>query len=76
MNEKLKNLFEKYKNNPAFLTSEKINCVNQKSNSGETLLNLAVISQDKEDVLILLENWVNINAKGEDGFTAIQKCLH
>jgi len=72
MNTKLQNLFEKYKNTPAFLTSEEIISVNQKSNSDETILNLAIILQSKEDVIMLLENGAEINAKGEDGFTAIQ----
>ena len=72
MNTKLQNLFEKYKNTPAFLTSEEIISVNQKSNSDETILNLAIILQNKEDVIMLLENGAEINAKGEDGFTAIQ----
>jgi len=72
MNTKLQNLFEKYKNTPAFLTSEEIISVNQKWTTNEIILNLAIISQNKEDVIMLLENGAEINAKGEDGFTAIQ----
>ena len=36
------------------------------------MLNLAIISQNKEDVMMLLENGAEVNTKGEDGFTAIQ----
>lgn len=64
MNIKLQNLFEKYKQNPNFWFSEEIISINQRWTTNETMLNL--------DVMMLLENGAEINAKGEDGFTAIQ----
>ena len=44
---------------------------------GETLLNLAVNSQSKKDVILLIENGANVNQQGELNFTPIQNaCLH
>lgn len=43
---------------------------------GETLLNLAVNSQSKKDVILLIENGANVNQQGELNFTPIQNaCL-
>ena len=39
---------------------------------GETLLNLAVNSQNKKDVILLIENGANVNQQGELNFTPIQ----
>jgi putative ankyrin-repeat harboring protein len=38
----------------------------------ETLLNLAVINQDCEDVLLLIQNGADVNKQGEMGFTPVQ----
>lgn len=38
---------------------------------GETLLNLAVNSQSKKDVILLIENGANVNQQGELNFTPI-----
>jgi len=44
---------------------------------GETLLNLAVNSQSKEDVILLIKNGANVNQQGELNFTPIQNaCIH
>lgn len=44
---------------------------------GETLLNLAVNSQSKKDVILLIENGANVNQQGELNFTPIQNaCIH
>ena len=44
---------------------------------GETLLNLAVNSQSKKDVILLIENGANVNQQGELNFTPIQNaCLY
>lgn len=77
MSELLKKIFLKYQTNPSFLSSPHIASVHDLGSMGETLLNLAVNSQTKKDVILLLENGVNVNQQGELNFTPIQNaCLH
>ena len=77
MNNSLKNLFFKYQDFPSFLNHSPITSVHDLGSMGETLLNLAVNSQSKKDVILLIENGANINQQGELNFTPIQNaCLH
>ena len=77
MNKSLKNLFFKYQDFPSFLNHSPITSVHDLGSMGETLLNLAVNSQSKKDVILLIENGANVNQQGELNFTPIQNaCLH
>ena len=77
MNNSLKNLFLKYQDYPSFLNHSPITSVHDLGSMGETLLNLAVNSQSKKDVILLIENGANVNKQGELNFTPIQNaCLH
>jgi len=77
MNKSLKNLFFKYQDFPIFLNHSPITSVHDLGFMGETLLNLAVNSQSKKDVILLIENGANVNQQGELNFTPIQNaCLH
>lgn len=77
MNNSLKNLFFKYQDFPSFLNHSPITSVHDLGSMGETLLNLAVNSQSKKDVILLIENGANVNQQGELNFTPIQNaCLH
>lgn len=77
MNNSLKNLFFKYQDFPSFLNHSPITSVHDLGFMGETLLNLAVNSQSKKDVILLIENGANVNQQGELNFTPIQNaCLH
>lgn len=77
MNNSLKNLFLKYQDFPSFLNHSPITSVYDLGSMGETLLNLAVNSQSKKDVILLIENGANVNQQGELNFTPIQNaCLH
>ena len=54
-----------------------ITSVHDLGSMGETLLNLAVNSQSKKDVILLIENGANVNQQGELNFTPIQNaCLY
>lgn len=76
MNNFLKNLFL-YQDFPSFLNHSPITSVHDLGFMGETLLNLAVNSQSKKDVILLIENGANVNQQGELNFTPIQNaCLH
>ena len=71
MDEFLTKLFSKYQDFPSFLDCSPITSVHDLGTMGETLLNLAVNSQSKEDVILL------INQQGELNFTPIQNaCIH
>lgn len=77
MNNSLKNLFFKYQDFPSFLNHSPITSVHDLGFMGETLLNLAVNSQSKKDVILLIENGANVNQQGELNFTPIQNaCLY
>lgn len=77
MNDSLIKLFSKYQNYPSFFTYPPITSVHDLGSMGETLLNLAVNSQAKKDVLLLIENGANVNQPGELSFTPIQNaCLN
>ena len=77
MNNSLKNLFFKYQDFPSFLNHSPIISVHDLGFMGETLLNLAVNSQSKKDVILLIENGANVNQQGKLNFTPIQNaCLH
>ena len=77
MNNFLKNLFLKYQDYPSFLNHSPITSVHDLWFMGETLLNLAVNSQSKKDVILLIENGANVNQQGELNFTPIQNaCLY
>lgn len=76
MNDLLIGLFLKYQNNPSFFSSKPITSVHDLGSMGETLLNLAVNSQAKKDIILLIENGANVNQQGELNFTPIQNaCL-
>ena len=64
MNNSLKNLFFKYRDFPSFLNHSPITSVHDLGSMGETLLNLAVNSQSKKDVILLIENGANVNQQG------------
>ena len=72
MNQNLTNLFAKYKNNLAFSSHPRIASVHDVGTMDETLLNLAVINQAREDVLLLIQHGADVNKQGEMGFTPIQ----
>lgn len=77
MNNFLKNLFLNIRISPSFLNHSPITSVHDLGFMGETLLNLAVNSQSKKDVILLIENGANVNQQGELNFTPIQNaCLH
>ena len=77
MNNSLKNLFLKYQDYLSLLNQSPITSVHDLGSMGETLLNLAVNSQSKKDVILLIENGANVNQQGELNFTPIQNaCLH
>lgn len=77
MKENLIKLFNQYSQHPSFLSEDKIISVNQTGLMGETLLNVAVNSQSKKDVELLLEAGADVNAKGELDFTPIQNaCIN
>ncbi|MFS9037648.1 ankyrin repeat domain-containing protein [Streptococcus australis] len=77
MNNLLTKLFLKYQDYPSFFSSNPITSVHDLGSMGETLLNLAVNSQTKKDVILLIENGANVNQQGELNFTPIQNaCLH
>ena len=52
MDQSLTNLFAKYQNNLAFSSHPRITSVHDVGTMDETLLNLAVINQAREDVLL------------------------
>ena len=72
MNQNLTNLFAKYQNNLAFSSHPRIASVHDVGTMDETLLNLAVINQAREDVLLLIQHGADVNKQGEMGFTPIQ----
>ena len=72
MDEFLRKLFSKYQDFPSFLDCSPITSVHDLGTMGETLLNLAVNSQSKEDVILLIKNGANVNQQGELNFTPIQ----
>ncbi len=77
MNEFLTKLFLKYQDYPSFFNRDPITSVHDLGSMGETLLNLAVNSQAKKDVILLIESGANVNQKGELNFTPIQNaCLN
>ena len=77
MDEFLTKLFSKYQDFPSFLDCSPITSVHDLGTMGETLLNLAVNSQSKEDVILLIKNGANVNKQGELNFTPIQNaCIH
>lgn len=77
MNDLLRRLFFKYQNSPSFFSSKPITSVHDLGSMGETLLNLAVNSQAKKDIILLIENGANVNQQGELNFTPIQNaCLN
>ena len=65
MNQNLTNLFAKYQNNLAFASRPRIASVHDLGLMDETLLNLAVINQECEDVLLLIQNGADVNKQGE-----------
>ena len=70
-------LFSKYQNFPSFLDCAPITSVHDLGTMGETLLNLAVNSQSKEDVILLIKNGADVNQQGELNFTPIQNaCIN
>ncbi len=75
MDQKLTNLFAKYQNNVAFSSRPCIASVHDLGLMDETLLNLAVINQAREDVLLLIQNGADVNKQGGNGFYACSKCL-
>ena len=72
MNDDLTKLFLKYQDHPTFFSYSPITSVHDLGCMGETLLNLAVNSQNKKDVILLIENGANVNQQGELNFTPIQ----
>lgn len=72
MNQNLTNLFAKYQNNLAFSSHPRIASVHDVGTMDETLLNLAVINQAREDVLLLIQHGADVNKQDEMGFTPIQ----
>ena len=77
MDEFLTKLFSKYQDFPSFLDCAPITSIHDLGTMGETLLNLAVNSQFKEDVILLIKNGANVNQQGELNFTPIQNaCIH
>ena len=72
MDQSLTNLFAKYQNNLAFSSHPRITSVHDVGAMDETLLNLAVINQAREDVLLLIQYGVDVNKQGEMGFTPVQ----
>ena len=72
MDQNLTNLFAKYQNHLAFSSRPRIASVHDVGTMDETLLNLAVINQAREDVLLLIQNGVDVNKQGEMGFTPVQ----
>lgn len=72
MNQSLTNLFAKYQNNLAFSSHPRITSVHDVGTMDETLLNLAVINQAREDVLLLIQHGADVNKQGEMGFTPVQ----
>lgn len=77
MNDLLIKLFLKYQDHPSFFSRNDITSVHDLGSMGETLLNLAVNSQSKKDVILLIENGANVNQQGELNFTPIQNaCLN
>ena len=77
MDEFLTKLFSKYQDFPSFLDCSPITSVHDLGTMGETLLNLAVNSQSKEDVILLIKNGADVNQQGELNFTSIQNaCIH
>ena len=75
MDEFLTKLFSKYQDFPSFLDCAPITSVHDLGMMGETLLNLAVNSQSKEDVILLIKNGANVNQQGELNFTPIQNAF-
>ena len=77
MDEFLTKLFSKYQDFPSFLDCAPITSVHDLGTMGETLLNLAVNSQSKEDVILLIKNGANVNQQGELNFTPTQNaCIN
>lgn len=70
MNNLLTKLFLKYQDYPSFFSSNPITSVHDLGSMGETLLNLAVNSQAKKDVILLIENGAKTNIKNEFGYDA------
>lgn len=72
MDQNLTNLFAKYQNHLAFSSRLPITSVHDVGTMDETLLNLAVINQAREDVLLLIQHGADVNKQGEMGFTPVQ----
>ena len=72
MDQNLTNLFAKYQNHLAFSSRLSITFVHDVGTMDETLLNLAVINQAREDVLLLIQHGADVNKQGEMGFTPVQ----
>ena len=72
MDQSLTNLFAKYQNNLAFSSHPRITSVHDVGTMDETLLNLAVINQARENVLLLIQHGADVNKQGEMGFTPVQ----
>ena len=68
----LTNLFALYQNHLACSSRPRIASVHDVGTMDETLLNLAVINQAREDVLLLIQHGADVNKQGEMGFTPVQ----
>jgi len=56
----------------AFSSRPRIASVHDLGLMDETLLNLAVINRECEDVLLLIQHGADVNKQGEMGFTPVQ----
>ena len=59
----------------AFSSRPRIASVHDLGLMDETLLNLAVINRECEDVLLLIQHGADVNKQGEMGFTPVPKRL-
>src|SRR5229473_3710666 len=72
MNQNLKAVMDKYRTCPEFLTIDLVD-VNQRGNSGDTLVHVAAVNEDVDDIGLLVACGAQVNAKGDLGNTPLHQ---
>ncbi|HTC94267.1 MAG TPA: ankyrin repeat domain-containing protein [Terriglobales bacterium] len=72
MNPKLKAIIDKYRTCPEFFTIELLD-VNQRGNTGDTLVHVAAVNEEVDDIALLVACGAQVNTKGDLGNTPLHQ---